>query len=160
MRKDSKRVAAGLCMRSMLWGRMILGALAIPLMSVGPASAQIIDMRTVTCSDFIGFKRDTLFAIAMWLDAYYRDEDDPPIIDFEQLKKKTARPYRLLQPEPYTFLEHRGGADHDGAMKYLFLYTMLLPPEYLSQNLTARCRPKTAARCAPLARRARTEGQR
>jgi len=27
----------------------------------------------------------------MWLDAYYRDEDDPPIIDFEKLRQKAAR---------------------------------------------------------------------
>jgi acid stress chaperone HdeB len=27
----------------------------------------------------------------MWLDAYYRDEDDPPIIDFDKLGKKAAR---------------------------------------------------------------------
>jgi acid stress chaperone HdeB len=75
----------------MSFRRMILGALAIPLMSVGAASAQIVDMRTVTCNDFIGFKRDTTLAIVMWLDAYYRDEDDPPIIDFERMTKKAAR---------------------------------------------------------------------
>jgi len=52
---------------------MILGiVLANAPMSVGSASAQIVDMNTVTCNDFIGFKRDTTFAIVMWLDAYYR----------------------------------------------------------------------------------------
>jgi acid stress chaperone HdeB len=72
--------------------RMILGiALINAPMSVGSASAQIVDMNTVTCNDFIGFKRDTTFAIVMWLDAYYRDEDDPPIIDFEKLRQKAAR---------------------------------------------------------------------
>ena len=72
--------------------RMILGvALAIALMTVGSASAQIVNMNTVTCNDFIGFKRDTAFAIVMWLDAYYRDEDDPPIIEFEKMRHKAAR---------------------------------------------------------------------
>jgi acid stress chaperone HdeB len=72
--------------------RLILGiALANAPMSVGSASAQIVDMNTVTCNDLIGFKRDTTFAIVMWLDAYYRDEDDPPIIDFEKLRQKAAR---------------------------------------------------------------------
>src|SRR5260221_14549855 len=66
-------------------------ALAGALVSAGSASAQIVDMNTVTCNDFIGFKRDTTFAIVMWLDAYYRDEDDPPIIDFEKLRQKAAR---------------------------------------------------------------------
>ena len=56
--------------------RLILSiALGIALMSVGSASAQIVDMNTFTCNDFIGFKRDTALTIVMWLDAYYRDED-------------------------------------------------------------------------------------
>jgi acid stress chaperone HdeB len=75
----------------MLWRRIILGALASPLMTVGSAFAQIVDMRTVTCNDFIGFKRESAFAIVIWLDAYYQDEDDPPIIDFEKIRKKAAR---------------------------------------------------------------------
>jgi hypothetical protein len=36
-------------------------------------------------------QKDTTFAIVMWLDAHYRDEDDPPIIDFDKLGKKAAR---------------------------------------------------------------------
>ena len=71
--------------------RLILSiALVIALMSVGSASAQIVDMNTFTCNDFIGFKRDTALTIVMWLDAYYRDEDDPPIIDFEKMRQKAA----------------------------------------------------------------------
>jgi acid stress chaperone HdeB len=72
--------------------RIIFGiVLATALMSADSASAQIVDMRTATCNDFIGFKRDTNFAIAMWLNAYYFDEDDPPIIDFEKMRQKAAR---------------------------------------------------------------------
>src|SRR6266852_8546878 len=66
-------------------------ALAGALVSAGSASAQVVDMNTVTCNDFNGFKKDTTFAIVMWLDAYYRDEDDPPIIDFEKLGQKAGR---------------------------------------------------------------------
>jgi acid stress chaperone HdeB len=72
--------------------RIILGiALATALMSAGSAFAQIVDMRTASCNNFIGFKRDTIFAIAMWLDAYYLDEDDPPIIDFDKTRQRAAR---------------------------------------------------------------------
>jgi acid stress chaperone HdeB len=72
--------------------RITLGiALATALMSAGSASAQIVDMRKATCNDFISFKRDTTFAIAMWLDAYYLDEDDPPIIDFDKIRQKAAK---------------------------------------------------------------------
>src|SRR5260370_37183335 len=65
-------------------------ALAAALVSAGSASAQIVDMNTVTCNDFNGFKKDTTFAIVMWLDAYYRDDDDPPIIDFHKLGQKAG----------------------------------------------------------------------
>jgi acid stress chaperone HdeB len=27
----------------------------------------------------------------MWLDAYYLDEDDPPIIDFDKIRQKAAK---------------------------------------------------------------------
>ncbi len=66
-------------------------ALAVTLVSAGSASAQVVDMNTVTCNDFNGFKKATTFAIVMWLDAYYRDDDDPPIIDFEKLGQKAER---------------------------------------------------------------------
>jgi HdeA/HdeB family protein len=106
----------------MLWRRIILGALASPLMTVGSAFAQIVDMRTVTCNDFIGFKRESTFAIVIWLDAYYQDEDDPPIIDFED-QEEGREADRLLQPEPHTFADHRGGADHGGQMTRTRLLT-------------------------------------
>src|SRR5260370_29088430 len=66
-------------------------ALGGALVSAGSASAQFVDMNTVTCNDFNGFKKDTTFAIVMWLDAYYRDDDDPPIIDFEKLGQKAGK---------------------------------------------------------------------
>jgi HdeA/HdeB family protein len=77
--------------RPMSFRRTILSALATLLMSVGAAFAQIVDVRTVTCNDFIGFKKDTTFAIVMWLDAYYRDEEDAPIIDFQKMRQKASR---------------------------------------------------------------------
>ena len=55
-----------------------------------PASAQIVDMNTVTCKDFTGFNKDMTFSIVMWLDAYYREEDDPPVIDFDKMAKRAG----------------------------------------------------------------------
>ena len=66
-------------------------SLALALASASPASAQVVDMNTVTCKDFTEFNKDTMFAVVMWLDAYYRDEDDPPIIDFDAMAKKAGR---------------------------------------------------------------------
>jgi acid stress chaperone HdeB len=64
---------------------------AVALLTTAPVSAQVVDMNTVTCKDFTGFNKDITFAIVMWLDAYYRDEDDPPIIDFDKMAKRAGR---------------------------------------------------------------------
>ena len=66
-------------------------ALAGALLAAPTAQAQIVDLNTVTCKDFTGFNKDITFAMVMWLDAYYRDEDDPPIIDFDKMAQKAGR---------------------------------------------------------------------
>jgi len=55
------------------------------------ASAQVVDMNTVTCKDFTAFNKDITFSVVMWLDAYYRDEDDPPVIDFDKMAQKAGQ---------------------------------------------------------------------
>ena len=53
---------------------------------------------TMTCAKFQGSPGDEVKLILTWLDAYYRDEKDPPVIDTElfvaNAKKlvNTARP--------------------------------------------------------------------
>jgi acid stress chaperone HdeB len=70
---------------------LIAATCAAALLSAAPASAQVVDMNTVTCKDFTGFNKDITFAIVMWLDAYYRDEDDPPIINFDTMAKRAGQ---------------------------------------------------------------------
>ena len=49
------------------------------------ASAVVIDLSTTTCKQFFeGSKEDIGYTLA-WLDAYYKDEDDPPLIDTDKL---------------------------------------------------------------------------
>ena len=73
--------------------KLAVAAALLSAASLGaiPASAQTVDMNTVTCKDFVGFNKDITFAIVMWLDAYYRDEDDPPIINFDEMAKRAGR---------------------------------------------------------------------
>jgi acid stress chaperone HdeB len=49
-----------------------------------PAAAEKIDLSTSTCRQFINSDKDNIMMTLTWLDAYYRDEDDPPIIDTEK----------------------------------------------------------------------------
>jgi len=46
-----------------------------------PAQAKDIDLSTWTCKQFQSASRDDVGVILAWLDGYYKDEDDPPVID-------------------------------------------------------------------------------
>ena len=45
------------------------------------ASAEDIDLSTWTCKKFQAADKETIGTILTWLDGYYKDQDDPPIID-------------------------------------------------------------------------------
>jgi acid stress chaperone HdeB len=49
-----------------------------------PAAADDIDLSTWTCHQFQSASRDDIGVILAWLDGYYKDEDDPPVIDTTQ----------------------------------------------------------------------------
>ena len=52
------------------------------LVLASPARAADIDLSTWTCKQFQSASKDDIGVIlAWWLDGYYKDEDDPPVID-------------------------------------------------------------------------------
>ena len=57
------------------------------ILLVAPASAQVVDLSAITCKEFIDSRKDTIGYIMMWLDGYYTGEDDPPVVDFDKMKK-------------------------------------------------------------------------
>jgi len=48
------------------------------------ASAAIIDLSARTCAQFQATDKEEVKIILAWLDGYYKDEKDPPIIDTEK----------------------------------------------------------------------------
>jgi acid stress chaperone HdeB len=56
-----------------------------------PAYAQKWDLSTVTCAQFLGFDKNTVNILLGWLDAYYRGEDDPPVIDLAKYLDNAKR---------------------------------------------------------------------
>jgi len=46
-----------------------------------PAVADDIDLSTWSCKKFQSADKETIEIILSWLDGYYKDEDDPPVID-------------------------------------------------------------------------------
>jgi len=50
------------------------------------AQAAQVNLNTQTCKDFMQTSKQDVGYTLAWLDGYYKDEDDPPIIDFDKLK--------------------------------------------------------------------------
>lgn len=65
--------------------------LAAALMGAPQASAQEIDLSTITCKDFFEGNKDRIDFVVAWLLGYYTGEDDPPVLNFVALKDKAAK---------------------------------------------------------------------
>jgi acid stress chaperone HdeB len=51
----------------------------------GPAMAEDIDLTAWTCKQFMSASKEDVGVILAWLDGYYKEEDDPPVIDTVEL---------------------------------------------------------------------------
>jgi len=59
-------------------------AIAALIASLTPAAAEKWDLSTMTCKQFVDSDKETIGVILTWLDAYYKDEDAPPVIDTDK----------------------------------------------------------------------------
>jgi acid stress chaperone HdeB len=55
------------------------------LFGIVAAAANEIDLFAWTCKQLQAASKDDIGVIVAWLDGYYRAEDEPPIIDKDQL---------------------------------------------------------------------------
>jgi acid stress chaperone HdeB len=55
------------------------------------APAQVVDLSTIKCKDFIELPKETVNAITMWFDGYFTDEEDPAVVDFDKMKAKADK---------------------------------------------------------------------
>jgi acid stress chaperone HdeB len=62
--------------------------LAATLVAAAPASAQVLDLSTIKCKEFVESSKETIGLILMWLDGYYTEDEDKAIIDFDKMKRK------------------------------------------------------------------------
>jgi acid stress chaperone HdeB len=72
-----------------MFRRIALVAAALAFAS--PAYAAQWDLSTVNCQAFLGFDKDTTNILLAWLDAYYKEENDPPIIDTDKYLANAAK---------------------------------------------------------------------
>jgi len=65
--------------------KVFAGILAAAIITCcNPALADDIDLSTMTCKQFQKSSDETIKLILTWLDGYYKDQDDPPVIETHQ----------------------------------------------------------------------------
>ena len=70
--------------------RTVFGAAcAAAIAFAAPALAANVDLSTITCKQFLALDKDNIAVYITWLDGYYKNEDDPPVIDFDSFQKNS-----------------------------------------------------------------------
>ena len=80
---------------------VMVAVLAAVLTWSAPAKASEINLFTWTCKQFHSASKDEITLILAWLDGYYRAEDDPPVVDTNQLdaNAKKLNAYCAVHPD-------------------------------------------------------------
>jgi acid stress chaperone HdeB len=68
--------------------RLAVAAVTAMTLIAGPASAQVVDLSTIKCKEFLDSGKETIGYIMMWLDGYFTSEDDPAVVDFDRMKRE------------------------------------------------------------------------
>jgi acid stress chaperone HdeB len=84
--------------------RAIAAAIVTTFLGLGNASAQTLDLSKVSCKEFLESGKDSIGLVMTWLDAYYRDEDDDPIMDFDRMKVNGEKLATYCRANPSTRL--------------------------------------------------------
>lgn len=72
--------------------RFKIGLLAgAMLLAASAAHAQKLDLSTIKCDEFLKAGNDNIAVVITWLDAYYKDPNAPPVIDFDKFKANSAK---------------------------------------------------------------------
>jgi len=58
---------------------------ATTLFACGGAAAEDIDLSAWTCKQFLAASKEDVGVILAWLDGYYKEENQPPVIDTDEL---------------------------------------------------------------------------
>lgn len=65
---------------------------AMSVVCLGTASsAEILDLNTVKCKDWLDSGKENIGYTMAWLDGYYMDENASPIIDFDKMKENAGK---------------------------------------------------------------------
>jgi acid stress chaperone HdeB len=80
--------------------RLTAALYAAAMLASAPALGQTLDLSTIKCQDFLKSGKDNIAVIITWLDGYYKDKDDPPIIDFAKFSANTEKLAKYCADNP------------------------------------------------------------
>jgi acid stress chaperone HdeB len=64
---------------------------AAMLIYAAPAHAQVLDLSTLKCGEFLKSGKDAIAYIVIWLDGYHSDQDASAVMDFSKIATKVER---------------------------------------------------------------------
>ena len=63
----------------------------IAAFACGHASASTIDLSTIKCKEFLSESKEDIGLTLAWLDAYYKDDDAPAVIDTDKFVENAKK---------------------------------------------------------------------
>jgi acid stress chaperone HdeB len=79
---------------------LALAAVAAIGFAAPPLEAANIDLSTIPCKQFLELDKDNIAVYITWLDGYYKEEDDPPVIDFDSFQKNAEALGQFCREHP------------------------------------------------------------
>ena len=79
---------------------LVLSMVVVFGFSGAPVTAQTLDLSTIKCRDSVASSKESIGLILAWLNAYYKDEDAPPILDFGQFTLRASGLIAAPIPKP------------------------------------------------------------
>jgi acid stress chaperone HdeB len=74
--------------------------LAAPLVVPPAMAADSLDLSAIKCQEFLGSGKDNIAMIITWLDGYYKNQDDPPILDFTKFAADSEKLAKYCAENP------------------------------------------------------------
>ena len=74
--------------------------LSLTLLASFPASAETLDLSRIKCEEFLATSKEQIGYASAWLDAYYKDEDEPPVIDLDRFAANARKLVEFCTANP------------------------------------------------------------
>ena len=90
-------------------GTAVLAALL--MLPTAPARAEVLDLSTMSCKQFVESGDDMIKLVLIWMDGWYKGDSDEAIIDTEVFAQNAKKFGSLLRGQPHRQHRQRGRED-------------------------------------------------